>query len=181
MKTNLYKKSERFAINSFKDNKNDILHAKRTVYWIKRLKPEAGEALLIAGILHDIERAFYGDWKKGSINLSQLRKHQNLSATEAAKFLRRAGAKDAFIKKVKNLVSRHEEGGDREKNILCDADCLAYFEKKSLRQAKRHIQEGREALMIKKLKFNFKRIVSPRARKIAWPFYKKALAVLSDK
>ena len=181
MKTNLYKKSERFAINSFKENKNDILHAKRTVYWIKRLKPDADEALLIAGILHDIERAFYGDWKKGSDDPELLRKHQNMCAREAEKFLKSERAGAAFIKRVKSLVARHEEGGDEEQNILCEADCLAYFEKKALRHAKAGKREGRERVMIKKLKYIFKRISSPRARKIALPFYKKALAELSDK
>jgi len=33
-------------------NESDIIHARRTAYWIKQLKSDADEALLIAGIAH---------------------------------------------------------------------------------------------------------------------------------
>ena len=183
MKLSLYKKSEKFVVDAFtKSNKpTDVFHAKRTAYWIKQLKPKADEALLVAGLFHDIERAFYGDWKKGSDNPILLRKHQNLSALEAEKFLRNEKANDDLIKRVKYLIARHEEGGDKDQNILCDADCLAYFEEKALRNAKKHKQEGRSKEMIKKLKYIFNRISSTKAREISRPFYKKALEVLNDK
>jgi len=135
--------------------------------------------LLVAGALHDIERAFYGDWKKGSDDPALLKKHQDLCALEAEKFLRSERAGEDFIKKIKFLISRHEVGGDEEQTILCDADCLAYFEEKALRHAKESKLDGRENEMINKLKFNFNRISSLQARKIAQPFYDEAMEVLS--
>jgi len=57
----------------------NISHHQRTIYWIKELEPNANEALLIAGMLHDIERAFNGDWKAGSQDPEKLRKHQELA------------------------------------------------------------------------------------------------------
>ena len=53
----LFKKVDRFVRESFNDE-GTYLHSKRTVHWIKVLKPDADEALLIAGMSHDIERAF---------------------------------------------------------------------------------------------------------------------------
>jgi hypothetical protein len=60
---NYFKKVQKFVRDSFNKagSPSNILHHERTIYWIKRLKPEADEALLIAGLAHDIERAFYGD------------------------------------------------------------------------------------------------------------------------
>lgn len=177
----IYKKAEQFIKNAFtKAGKpTDIFHAQRTVYWIKQLKPDADETLVIAGLFHDIERAFYGDWKKGSDDPWLLRKHQNLCAAEAEKFLKSEKIDENFTGKVKYLISHHEEGGDEDQNVLCDADGLAYFEEKALRNAKEAKQQGGEVEMRKKLKYVFSRITSPRARQIAQPFYDKAIEVLN--
>jgi len=53
----LYEKAEQFVDESYK-GKHGMIHFKRTVYWVKQLKPDADEAMLIAAIAHDIERAF---------------------------------------------------------------------------------------------------------------------------
>lgn len=42
--------------------KEHIKHLERTVYWVKKLKPNADEALLIAALSHDIGTAYR--WKK---------------------------------------------------------------------------------------------------------------------
>lgn len=180
MDENLYKKTKQFVVDALTkaDNKNDIIHAKRTVYWIKELKPDADQALLIAGIAHDIERAFYGDWKKGSMNSEELKKHQDLSAVEIEKFLRKEKAAEDTIERVKMLVAYHEEGGDEDQNILCDADCLAYFEDKALRFAKKAKQQGKVKEMKNKLEYVFNRIASPKAKQIAQKWYKEALQEL---
>jgi hypothetical protein len=104
-----------------------------------------------------------------------------MSALEAEKFLKNEKASNDFIKRVKYLVAHHEEGGDNDQNILCDADCIAYFKDKALRNAKKHKREGRSKEMVKKLKYYFSRISSSKARKISKPFYKKALDVLNEK
>ncbi|MDP2708684.1 MAG: DUF4202 family protein [bacterium] len=181
MVSNILSKAERFAAKTFTraGKPTDVYHAQRTVHWIKQLKPDADEALAVAGALHDIERAFYGDWKKGSTSQEDLQKHQDLSSSEAEKFLKSQQAGEALINKVKLLIAMHEVGGDEEQSILCDADCLAYFEEKALRHAEEAKQNGEEAEMIKKLDFNFKRFSAPRAREIARPFYEKAMNVLN--
>ena len=91
MNLGLYNKTEEFIVDALTkaNNENDIFHAKRTAYWVKELKPDAGVELLIAGLSHGIERAFYGDWKAGSDDPKKLKKHQELSAKEIKKFLKR--------------------------------------------------------------------------------------------
>jgi len=174
----LYEKVEKFVVDAFTkaEKPTDVLHAKRTAYWIKELKPDADESLLIAGVAHDIERAFYGDWKKGSSDPEALRKHQDLSAAEAEKFLRNENAPENLIDKVKHLIAHHEEGGDEDQNILCDADCLAFFEEKVLRRVKKYKEQGMAKEEIKKsLDYYFSRIISGKAKQIAKKWYDEAV------
>lgn len=178
---NLYEKTEQFVIDSFtKAGKpTDISHGQRTVYWIKQLKPDAEEALLIAGIAHDIEKAFYGDWKKGSSDSGALRKHQNLCADEIEKFLKNEDASQNLIERVKHLVAHHEEGGDENQNILCDADCLSFFEERVLVRVKKYKERGKPKEEIKKdVDYYFSRIVSEKAKRIAQKWYDEAVKEL---
>lgn len=181
MNESLYKKTEQFVIDSFivADKPTDVIHAQRTAYWVGQLKNDPDEALLMAAVAHDIERAFYGDWKKGSSDVDALRKHQDLSARTIGTFLKKEGASDAVIERVKHLVEHHEEGGDDDQNVLCDADCLAYFEEKALRHANEAKQQGRSIEMKERLHYVFDRVTSPKAREIARQFYDKAMDALS--
>lgn len=174
----LYNKVERFVADSFiKAGKpTDVFHGKRTVYWIKQLKPDADEALLIAGVAHDIERAFYGDWKKGSDNPEALRKHQDLCVAEIGKFLKSEGADKDLVERVKQLVAHHEEGGNDDQNVLCDADCLSFFEEKILRRVKEYKKQGMSKEEMKKnIDYYFFRINSQKARQVAQKWYTEAI------
>ncbi len=177
----MYDKVERFVIDSFEkvDKPTDAYHAKRTAYWIQKLKPDADEALLIAGVAHDIERAFHGDWKKGSDDPEMLRKHQDLSVAAIEKFLLKEKAGEELIERVKHLVAHHEEGGDEDQNILCDADCLAYFEEKALRHAKEARKKGTEEKMRKKLEYVYSRITLGKAKQIAKKWYDEAISYIN--
>lgn len=174
----IYNKAEKFVIDALEkaDNQNDIIHAKRTAYWVKQLRPDADEALLAAAIAHDIERAIYGDWKKGSDDPEALRKHQDLSAIEIEKFLKGESVDESFIEKVKYLIEHHEEGGDDDQNALCDADCLSFFEDKSLRRVRKWKEQGKtKEEMRKNMDYYFSRIITPKAKDIAKKWYDKAL------
>ena len=174
----IYAKAEKFVTDTLEkgDNQNDIVHAQRTVYWVKQLKPDADEALLVAAVAHDIERAIYGDWKKGSDDSVALRKHQDLSAAEIEKFLAEEGVDKIFIERVKNLVAHHEEGGDAEQNILCDADCLAFFEDKALRRVQKWRELGKtKDEMRHNLDFYFSRLTSTAAKAVAQKWYDLAV------
>lgn len=59
MDLKIYKKVEQFVFDSFNkaEKSSQIEHFIRTVFWLKELKPDADEALLVSAIAHDIERA----------------------------------------------------------------------------------------------------------------------------
>lgn len=163
-KSKLYSQTEQFVTKTIGKDKNDIIHAKRTVYWVKKLKPDADEALLIAAVAHDIERAIYGDRQKGQ-DMEKIRAHEEQSAIEIEKFLKTQNAEETLIQRVRHLVIRHEEGGDKDQNILNDADCLAVLEKKTCRWIAENPVEGK-----KRTDFVFGRIKTEKAKQIAKKF-----------
>lgn len=175
----LFEKTKKFVENAFNGNESDILHAKRTAYWVKFLKPDADEVLLVAAVSHDIERAVYGDWKKGSNDPKDLEKHQNQSAEVIEKFLLSENASEELIQRVKSLVSHHQVGGDADQNILCEADNLAFFEKKALRRVEKLKEEGEPKEKIReKFETYFSRFKSEKARQIAKKWYDEAMEEL---
>ena len=177
----ILEKAQKFVaeILAKKKDNSDLIHSEKTVYWIKNLRPDADEALLVAGALHDIERAIYGDWKAGSSEEEALRKHQDLSAEEAEKFLAQISASQEFIERVKHLISAHETGGDEDQNILCDADVLAWLEDKAPRNVRKHKAEGKpKEAMKEKLDYLMGRLSTEKAKEIARKFYDKAVLEL---
>src|SRR3954447_19033146 len=91
-------------------------HLLRTEDWLLELEPAAGEALRLAAVLHDIERAFPDagaawdssrDWGSPAYN----RWHQDRGAPTAARWLRERGAGDALGGEVDALIRVHEDGG----------------------------------------------------------------------
>jgi hypothetical protein len=109
-------------------------HLLRTEDWLLELDPEAGEALRLAAVLHDIERAFPDndapwdsarDWDSPGYN----RWHQDRSADVAARWLRERGdAPPELVSDVEGLIRVHEEGGWREADLLQAADSLSFLE-----------------------------------------------------
>ncbi|MBU1110596.1 DUF4202 family protein [Patescibacteria group bacterium] len=186
----LYLKVKDFIVTSCRENGWEVLlpHFERTVHWVKELKPNADESLLIAAFSHDCERIFKSRQQviklpKGSKSLSendQLQKHQDDSVRIIADFLVRQGADDKITERVKMLVSKHEIGGNADQNLLKDADSLSFFENNISFFVEEVVsQRGKEAVR-KKFDGMFNRISFPEAKEIAWPMYQQALAMLSE-
>lgn len=182
----IYNAVEQFVFNSFNkaEKTSQIKHFIRTVYWMKVLSPAADEALLAAAISHDIERAFrqkdMADKSTlGWTSIEFFRPHEERGAEIVAEFLKQKNLDDGFIQKVKMLISRHEEGGNDDQNLLKDADSISFFETnvssflegKSLKMGKEKIKQ--------KFDWMFNRITSPKAKQIAQPFYEAALKALN--
>jgi len=108
----------------------DPEHAENTLEWVLKLHPKAGQALKIAALGHDIERAVpprvrredYGDYDTFK------RIHAARSAEILAKIMEACGAGPGFVEEVTGLVKRHETGGTPEADILNQADSLSFFE-----------------------------------------------------
>ena len=79
------------------------------------------------------------------------------------------------MKKVKRLVGRHEVGGDDDQNLLKDADSLSFLENNiDYFLDTKIVQVGLESVR-KKFEWMYQRITSPKAGKLAEPFYRRAM------
>jgi len=177
--TKLYNKVEKFVIDAFTKTRHEeqIIHFKKTAYWVKKLEPKSDEALLISAIAHDIERGFRSKetLKKHSYTDHKfLRPHEEEGAEIISKFLKKQGATKELIERVRMLVSRHEEGGNKYQNLLKDADSISFFENNLdifFRKAK---EEGKDKIK-QKFDWMYNRITSEKAKKIVKKQYQKAI------
>lgn len=183
-KSELFKKAEQFLFDSFGPDHITDPHLKRTVYWARALDPAADEAVLIAALTHDIQRA-EGDrpaitdeaFKDFNVE-DYLQYHQEKGGEMMEDFLIRSNAPVELAKKVNHLISKHEVGGDREQDLLRDADSISFLENLVDLFIEEKIPDfGFEAVQ-KKFKWMFERIGSDKAKQLAEPFYKDALKKL---
>lgn len=136
----------------------ELAHAKLVLKWVCKLKPEADEALKIAALSHDIDRAMTGITEKDLKDFSQINEFKKEHSIRSAKFICDLLIKHKYspevIEKVKHLVENHEFGGDTETNILTDADSLAYFDYNIPSYLKRNGKERAK----EKIKFMYSRL-----------------------
>lgn len=108
-------------------------HLARTLDWLLVLDPQAGEALRIAALTHDAERAFptpdgppFGVHARASEEYE--RWHQDRSAAFVGDWLRARAADPQLVDQVCALVRVHEQGGSPEADLLQAADSLSFLE-----------------------------------------------------
>ncbi len=185
-----YKAAKEFVKNSFAAVENQLVpqHLERTVDWLLTLYPEADQALLIAGVTHDIERAFREDHVYQKMFLSEnafqdsafLDYHQHRSAKIITDFLKTLNCPTDLSEKIYLLVAHHETGGDFETNLLKDADSLSFFQTNvdlfvTVKAVESSIDKVRN-----KFTWMFERISSPKAREFCRPLYEDAMARLAQ-
>ncbi len=110
----------------------DPRHSCNTLEWLLRLDPDADEALQLAALGHDIDRAVsarkvlradfddYDDFKAA---------HARNSAEILVEILRDSGMQEGSLTRdVYQLVCKHEVGGNPRADLLVDADSISYFD-----------------------------------------------------
>lgn len=162
-----------------------VEHLIRSAYWVKQLDPEIGEAVVIAAMAHDMERAFPGpdspSLKSGYTPeeyQEYLIEHSFRSAKIVGDFLRGQGADKGLVEKVENLIKSHEFGGSYEQNLVADADSISFLEVTaslfiSWIPERRTKHEVREKFILM-----YNRIKLPKAQELAKPFFEKAMEEL---
>ena len=180
-----FNQAKEFVLSSFAAVENQLvpLHLTRTVDWLLKLKPQADEALLIAGVTHDIERAFREDAVYEKMFLSEnafrdeafLDYHQQRSAGIIDKFLESITCPADLRKKVEHLVAHHETGGDPESNLLKDADSLSFFQTNVDLFVTVKVKESSPEKVKSKFDWMFERISRIDAREHCRPLYEAAL------
>jgi len=184
-----FEKARVFVMKSFaeKGKPHQMKHFDHTVHWITILKPNADDALLIAAVSHDIERAYRKDdmlENYGKLDYSDDRfigPHQIRGAQIIADFLKSQGAQALLIERVSHLVSKHEVGGDEDQNILKDADSISFFECNADRFISHKVKQVGKEKVKAKFEWMFNRITTEKARDIARPMYENALKLLAQK
>jgi hypothetical protein len=143
----------------------ELKHSELVLKWVLKLKPDADEALKIAALSHDIDRAISKITEKDLKDFSKIddfkREHSIRSAKFICDILKKHEYPQSIIDKVKHLVENHEFGGDEESNLLMDADSLAYFDYNIPSYLKRNGKERTK----EKVRFMYKRL-SAKARKL---------------
>ncbi len=144
----------------------DSSHAKNTLEWMLKLKPDADEALKIAALGHDIERAIeerkvrHRDYKSYDEFKDA---HASNSAEILAEIMQECNISKELVDDVLFLVRHHETGDDRRASVLRNADSISffhvnlpyYFVRNSVEETKRRFLWG-----YKKLPDNLKRVVA---------------------
>ncbi len=109
----------------------DPRHADNTLEWLLRLEPDAGDALQLAALAHDIDRAI----EESKVRRADFDDYDAFKAAHAqngAKILRSIlNACDVagnIVDEACRLVKVHEVGGDPSSDLLKDADSISYFD-----------------------------------------------------
>ncbi len=109
----------------------DSRHAENTLVWLLRLKPDADEALQIAALAHDIDRAI----ERTKVRRADFDNYDNFKAAHArnsAEILRAiltgCSVERDIVDEACRLVVLHEVGGDPGSDLLRDADSISFFD-----------------------------------------------------
>jgi|GEM_PF-247522 len=185
----IVKKTEQFIENCCapktgfnQQGENFLKHLKLTKFYAEKIHKNdtgvpADVALIVASLMHDIERAFiedkdtyekmYSKQKDGFKNKEFLDYHQERSSEIASQFLLKNGMDKLFVKKVCKMIRNHETGGDFDTNILKDADSLAFFETYIDYFVNIQVKRTSKEMVKSKLEWTYNRITSDYAKRLA--------------
>lgn len=106
-------------------------HADNTLKWLLRLEPDAGEALQLAALAHDIDRAVE-ETKVKRADFDDYDVFKAAHALHGAELLRSiltdCDVAYDIVNEACRLVVVHEVGGDVDADLLKDADSISYFD-----------------------------------------------------
>ena len=109
----------------------DLHHADNTLEWLLRLSPGADEALQIAALAHDIDRAI-DEIKVKRTDFDDYDAFKGAHARSGAEILRpiltACALEQNIVKEACRLVTCHEVGGDHRSDLLKDADSISFFD-----------------------------------------------------
>jgi len=119
--------------------------------------------------------------KKRNLNYASpeySRPHAERGAEIIAEFLKNEGAEEKLIERVKMLVSKHEEGGNQDSNLLKDVDSVSFFENNIPAFLNINVSKRGKEKVKKKFDWMFNRITSKKAKEIAGPWHEDAIKKL---
>jgi hypothetical protein len=161
------------------------VHLIRSLGWLDRVAPGSSEAVRLATLTHDMERAFPGPDQpvctafSGPAIVEYERLHSARSARIVGEWLRQQGASAPLVTEVERLIEAHEVGGWPEANLVQAADSLSFFDS-NVDLFLEFVESGRFSAeeVAKKFDLSRDRIQIPALRELIEPMYRQAHARL---
>ena len=172
--------ARRWVVENYPYNRDHLL---RALEWLDRLAPDAPEAVRLAALTHDMERAFPGPDSPVMVSLADPvyeRLHSERSARIVSEWLASQGADEQLTRDVAALIVAHEVGGTREADLVQAADRLSFLET-NVDLFLGFVESGRFSIDDVRTKFehSYHRIRVPDAKALARPLYEDADARLA--
>lgn len=105
-------------------------HSINTLEWLLKLHPGADDAMKLAALGHDIERAFE-EKRVRSIDFETYDEYKQAHALNSAQILTEimesCGVEQPLVDEVAHLVAHHESGGSERQDTLRNANFLSFF------------------------------------------------------
>ena len=147
------------------EKQKELAHSELMTRWVKRLRPNAGDELLIAARAHHIRR-----WEVPRSSFPTGRKAylqwrtalHRLHADATGEILDAVGYEQAFIDRVQQIVRKHGLQRDPEVQTLEDALCLVFLETQLGDLRRDHGDQKVHEILVKTLKK-----MSDRAKELA--------------
>lgn len=158
-------------------------HLVKSLEWLDRIAPDASEAVRLATLTHDMERAFGGpDAIPIKMDDRAYEKaHSDRSARIVGEWLRANGAESGLVSEVEDLIRVHEWGGWPDANLVQAADSLSFLET-NIDLMIGFVNSGKYPLPViaSKIEGMYTRIQVPSARQLAQPMWEQARARLAS-
>ncbi len=152
-------------------------HLLKSLEWLDRVAPDAREAVRLATLTHDMERAFGGpDAIPIVMNDRAYEKaHSDRSARIVGEWLRANGGGADLVRDVEDLIRVHEWGGWPDANLVQAADSLSFLET-NIELMMSFVKSGKYtfAVVASKIDAMYERIQVPSARELARPMWEQA-------
>jgi hypothetical protein len=178
--TDLVEAARAWVIEKYPYNRD---HLVRSLEWLDRIAPGSPDAVRLATLTHDMERAFPGPdqpiVKKLEDDPAYNRAHSDRSARIVGAWLRDQLADEELVQEVERLIRAHEDGGWPDANLVQAADSLSFLDT-NVELFLGFIRSGRFPVPDVRWKFQYSydRIQVPEARTLARPLLEAAIAKL---
>ena len=172
--------ARRWVVEHYPYNRDHLI---RAFEWVLRLEPNASEAVQLAALTHDMERAFPGPDQPVHTDLNDVgyeRLHSERSARIVCEWLREQDADEPLVTEVGSLIRAHEVGGWPEADLVQAVDSLSFLET-NIGLFLNFARNGRFSVDEVHDKFirSYTRIRLPHVQAIATPLFEAALVSLT--
>ncbi|MFN8218008.1 MAG: hypothetical protein U0R71_15545 [Solirubrobacterales bacterium] len=171
----------RSSIYAWIEDYYDREHLTRAGDWLAALEPAAPDHLIVAALLHDLERKIPGgpvlemavtSWDDRAYNDA----HTARSAVVVQTWLALNGASDETVVAVAQPIREHEFGGSPEGDLMQAADSISFLETNAGLVAG-WADSGRcsEEKALEKLRWMGERVRHPEGRRIAEAYMQRSI------